>query len=369
MCYDGTDLTPAKPYGLMNWAKAHVEEDPEVVGHAKECFNGIWRSTRELLLERNRTFYEGLIGQLDVSSSNEAVHYAERLVQLIFGGHGLRRRFRQRLLDRLKLKLQRSEEGGEACHVAIAVPYRNQLPLNDRARQLDLFVRAIEPFLKSMKDSTGCEGHVFVVEQSDDGRRFNRGFLANVGYHLATQRLPDLTSFIVHDVDLLPSDRLIQAYAEQPPDGQILHLAHVMAKYPNDSFIGGAFAIRPEDYRRVNGFPNTCWGWGNEDDYFRLRLNASNMTVRKMCQGSYNDIDPIDIGSSWAQGRISKDLLEQLNPVEVAADFAMPTQVDSLWRVDGVASAKFTVLETGTRAGGTVATFKVRLNEDVTLQG
>ena len=55
--------------------------------------------------------------------------------------------------------------------------------------------------------SACCDDHrVFVIEQSDDQRKFNRGQLLNVGAILAERDQCD--SLIFHDVDLLPSDDL-----------------------------------------------------------------------------------------------------------------------------------------------------------------
>jgi len=364
LCYNRTELTPAEPYGLLNWALAHVKDDLDVVQHTHECFNGLWRSTRELLLERPKSFYQDIAQQLDVSAANEAVHYAERLAALIFGGHGLRRKLRKKLAEKLQLRLERRSER-RPCEILIAVPYRNQLPVNDRQPQLALFTRAMDIFLKQMHATTGCTGSVYVVEQSQDGRRFNRGYLANAAFKLAMQHHPHISSFIFHDVDLLPSDLMLPTYADQPTRGKIVHLAHVLAKYPYGAFIGGAFAIQPKDFWKTNGFPNTCWGWGNEDDYFMFRLNTNNVSVQKTCTGSYNDTDPVNIGAKWKQGKISRDLKNQLNPVKVAAGFSMPSHVDEFWRTDGLSSANFTVL--GTRTEGVATVFTVELHERMPL--
>lgn len=47
--------------------------------------------------------------------------------------------------------------------------------------------------------------HIFIVEQSLDGRKFNRGKLLNAGFDMARN---DYDTFIFHDVDLLPGVRL-----------------------------------------------------------------------------------------------------------------------------------------------------------------
>ena len=40
----------------------------------------------------------------------------------------------------------------------------------------------------------------------------------------------------------------------------------------NGVTVGGVTAIRPEQYREMNGYSNQFEGWGGEDDDFKLRL-------------------------------------------------------------------------------------------------
>lgn len=53
----------------------------------------------------------------------------------------------------------------------------------------------------ALSDSTF---HIFIIEQSMDGRKFNRGKLLNAGFDMARN---DYDTFIFHDVDLLPGVR------------------------------------------------------------------------------------------------------------------------------------------------------------------
>lgn len=50
--------------------------------------------------------------------------------------------------------------------------------------------------------------HIFIIEQSTDGRKFNRGKLLNAGFDIARN---DYDVFIFHDVDLLPGVRALSA--------------------------------------------------------------------------------------------------------------------------------------------------------------
>lgn len=67
-----------------------------------------------------------------------------------------------------------------------------------------------------------------MVEQSEDGRKFNRGQLLNIGAHLAA--LAHAEALILHDVDLLPSEDMREVYRRPPPRGCAVHLASVWGR-------------------------------------------------------------------------------------------------------------------------------------------
>ena len=94
----------------------------------------------------------------------------------------------------------------ELLQTVVLVPYREQAE-TDRAAQLVRLVARLEELL-------GASHRVVVVEQSDDGERFNRGKVLNVAYHLA-RRLHgplDGTVVVLHDVDMLPHATLAPHY-------------------------------------------------------------------------------------------------------------------------------------------------------------
>lgn len=104
-----------------------------------------------------------------------------------------------------------SSAGNAKTKVAIIVPYRDLDPAQRRSAHLEQFVPYMESFLArevgGAGDGGGIGGYrVYVVEQSADGRKFNRGKLLNIGFDLA--RAEGCGAFLFHDVDLLPSDKL-----------------------------------------------------------------------------------------------------------------------------------------------------------------
>jgi hypothetical protein len=77
--------------------------------------------------------------------------------------------------------------------------------------------------------------HIYVVEQSSDGRKFNRGKLLNIGFDLARKRVGSSRRhdvYIFHDVDLLPQDDLGHWYAKFPV--KPIHIARVWNRYSNN---------------------------------------------------------------------------------------------------------------------------------------
>jgi len=143
----------------------------------------------------------------------------------------------------------------------IVVPYRDQ-PEQNRADQLKKF--------SDFFDKLGWP--VLVVEQSDDGKKFNRGALLNIGYDLV-----DTDYIIYHDVDLVPKKSLLPYYEVMPVSP--IHLGKAITKYDSPTFLGAVVSVSKKDYKAINGFPNNFWGWGGEDDAFRIRLQNEGIKV------------------------------------------------------------------------------------------
>ena len=159
------------------------------------------------------------------------------------------------------------EPSNAKARVAIIVPFRDLHAEQQRAAHLKTFVAHMSGYLSA----AFVPFKIFIIEQSDDGRKFNRGKLLNVGYDLARQEGFD--TFIFHDVDLLPSLNLVQAYRTTPRGSSPVHIAKVWKRYTdNPSYIGGIVSFSASQFERINGFPNNFWGWGGEDDEMMLRI-------------------------------------------------------------------------------------------------
>lgn len=165
---------------------------------------------------------------------------------------------------------------------AVIVPYRST-SLQDRTVHLARFVEE----MSTRVSATGVEAWVIIVEQSDDGRRFNRSRLLNVGFTLARAR--GVRRHILHDVDLLPDETLFSYYGRPCPHP--LHLAARWDKYQHiDLFFGGVTAFSTADFERVNGYPNDFWGWGGEDEELYHRIVDCGLSVAVPTAGAYREM-------------------------------------------------------------------------------
>eukprot|EP00747_Dinoflagellata_sp_TGD_P074277 gnl/TRDRNA2_/TRDRNA2_158255_c0_seq2.p1 gnl/TRDRNA2_/TRDRNA2_158255_c0~~gnl/TRDRNA2_/TRDRNA2_158255_c0_seq2.p1 ORF type:complete len:324 (+),score=45.12 gnl/TRDRNA2_/TRDRNA2_158255_c0_seq2:46-972(+) len=228
--------------------------------------------------------------------------------------------------------------------IAVVVPFRDQRPLQDRQAQLNKFVPYMSSFLSSIP---GCTAIIVVVEQSQDGRKFNRGQLLNVGFRLALEALPGLTSFITHDVDLLPSMDMRNVYANPPPESHAVHLASRWPKYTYGTFIGGVLGFCPKDFERVNGYPNNYWGWGLEDDQLALRMSHCGIRPLRVKVGSYSDLDPVNMKAILERGQ--RDEIRGHLPWYNANMFKRdPMPLDEDWSKNGLRDLTYEIIDTET---------------------
>lgn len=175
----------------------------------------------------------------------------------------------------------------------IIVPYRN------RADHLAEFLAYMQNYLKDIPH------RIYIIEQSDDGRLFNRGALLNFGFKLARAETtksmwPDDDTFIFHDVDLLPDKHLLCYYKYK---GSLLahintvyHIAGVEGnRYYQGVNFGGITSFCAQHFEAANGFPNDMEGWGGEDDELRRRVVACRIQIATPSTGSIRDLEPMTI--------------------------------------------------------------------------
>jgi N-terminal region of glycosyl transferase group 7/N-terminal domain of galactosyltransferase/WW domain len=151
----------------------------------------------------------------------------------------------------------------DTTSVAIIVPFRDLHAAQRRAAHLQTFLPQMHKFLSNLQSKRRISDyHIYIVEQSDDGRKFNRGKLLNIGFECARKNKQNLRAphdvFIFHDVDLIPDDSLGSWYSQFPKVP--IHIARVWNRYSNNpKYFGGVVSFSESDYKRINGYPNTFW--------------------------------------------------------------------------------------------------------------
>lgn len=187
-----------------------------------------------------------------------------------------------------------AKKAANAARVAIIVPYRDLHPEQKRASHLNKFIERMTPFMQK----AGVEFHIYIIEQSDDGRKFNRGKLLNIGFDRAMQE--QYNTFIFHDVDLIPSDDLLPWYSKIPRNP--IHIARRwFGRYANnDSYFGGIVSVNKEQFELMNGYPNSFWGWGGEDDELFKRIQKVGLQIEYPDRGSIVDLEEMNLDQKLA---------------------------------------------------------------------
>ncbi|CAL8311670.1 unnamed protein product [Merluccius merluccius] len=153
--------------------------------------------------------------------------------------------------------------------VAIIIPFR------DRHEHLKHWLYYLHPILKRQQLDYG----VYVIHQHGT-TTFNRAKLLNVGFVEALKEYA-YDCFVFSDVDLVPmDDRNVYRCHGEPR-----HMASAMDKFgfrlPYKTYFGGVVALTRAQYMLINGFSNTYWGWGAEDDDMYKRILRRKMTVSR----------------------------------------------------------------------------------------
>ncbi|KAM9691835.1 beta-1,4-galactosyltransferase 3 isoform 5-T7 [Dama dama] len=153
---------------------------------------------------------------------------------------------------------------------AVIVPHRA------REHHLRLLLYHLHPFLQRQQLAYG----IYVIHQAGNGT-FNRAKLLNVGVREAL-RDEEWDCLFLHDVDLLPeNDHNLYVCDPRGPR----HVAVAMNKFgyslPYPQYFGGVSALTPDQYLKMNGFPNEYWGWGGEDDDIAARVRLAGMKISR----------------------------------------------------------------------------------------
>ncbi|CAH8856392.1 unnamed protein product [Trichobilharzia szidati] len=145
----------------------------------------------------------------------------------------------------------------------------------NRWKQLSITLSTLIPILQKQRL---CY-RIFVVEQEADGL-LNKAMLLNIGFLEAKKRF-DFACVVFHDADLAPLDDRIPYGCDEQTMKTVVHLSVGVSSWnyslPYKTLIGGVLKISTEHFLAANGYSNSYWGWGAEDDDLERRLNATNI--------------------------------------------------------------------------------------------
>ncbi|XP_054863268.1 beta-1,4-galactosyltransferase 1-like isoform X2 [Amphiprion ocellaris] len=133
------------------------------------------------------------------------------------------------------------------------------------------------------------------------------------------------------DYDLVPlDDRNIYKCFDNPR-----HLSVAIDKFnfilPYDTIFGGVSSFFKNQFLKINGFPNTYWGWGGEDDDIYKRTLFRGMSISR----------PDSETGKYKMIKHNRDLHNEANPKNPEKLIHTETTMDE----DGINSLKYTVKE------------------------
>lgn len=150
----------------------------------------------------------------------------------------------------------------------------------------------------------------------------------NIGYVEALKEY-NYTCFVFSDVDLIPmDDRNLYRCFDNPR-----HLAAAVDKFsfqlPYGSSFGGITSFSKDQFLAINGFPNTYWGWGGEDDDIYNRLTSKKMKISR----------PSQVVGKCKMIKHDRDLHNEVNPKR----FHQLKRTKDNMEEDGIKSLKYAV--------------------------
>lgn len=80
------ELYPAEPHGLGAWLHEHTDSDVGAIQRTPICWNGVFKTSRQLLLQRPLQLYKNLTQELEKAAFPECGHYVEHSIGVLFSG-------------------------------------------------------------------------------------------------------------------------------------------------------------------------------------------------------------------------------------------------------------------------------------------
>ncbi len=164
------------------------------------------------------------------------------------------------------------------------------IPIRDREKDLEQLISQLKKVLKYQK----IEYKIYIIEQSFNKKLFNKGKIINAAFK---ESLKDNFSniYIIHDVDNIPlTNDIINYYYDK---NNVNHF------YGYQGWLGGFFSITKKYFTKVNGFSNSYWGWGCEDNDIEKRINLYNIKIDRKNLIKRRSTNLIKDDVSWSDSK------------------------------------------------------------------
>nr|XP_057909970.1 beta-1,4-galactosyltransferase 3-like [Doryrhamphus excisus] len=201
---------------------------------------------------------------------------------------------------------------------AIIIPHRA------REQHLRFLLHYLHPFLQRQQLSY----RIYVIHQAGD-YTFNKARLMNVGFREAMSD-EDWDCLFFHDVDLIPEDNRNTYMCDSSPKHFAIAIDKFDYKLPYEKYFGGVTAFTPDQYRKINGFPNNYWGWGCEDDDIEIRVSLAGMPTTR---------PSLEVGHY----KMIKHKRDKGNP-DNPQRWAVLNMTHQMWRQDGMNTLEYELL-------------------------
>ena len=149
--------------------------------------------------------------------------------------------------------------------LGVCVPYRN------REEHLHTFIPKVGRFLKER----GIDFQIYICHQADE-KLFNRGATKNIA---AKHAIEDGCDYVVfHDIDMIPEDGADYSYPTEGPRHIATQISQMDYQLKYHEYFGGAVLFTKEHLETTNGYSNSYWDWGMEDDDLFWRCHVEGLT-------------------------------------------------------------------------------------------
>lgn len=203
-------------------------------------------------------------------------------------------RSKNNFMDLLKINDKLINDNVVSKNIAIITIFRaSGKDKNEREQQKNHFIE----IMPNIFDLKKINIEFFIIEQSNDGQKFNIGKLKNVGFDLASQSQKKFEHYIFTDIDVIPDTTLTEYYITFPQNDGPMSLAMKGTRFTKREdknqipFFGSSIKFSENQFKKLNGFPNNFWGWGREDHVIATRIKKNKMKLYYPQSGSIIDLE------------------------------------------------------------------------------